>query len=186
MAALWNRAGHYIFELWFFLWSILYLLFFSSPNLSRCRLDNTARPSGHTSTHGLSANVGCRSETCCTRLAENSGRKKSPKNRHLCTIAQLLLGYILETKAHMDNRTKLVTQQYLPQMSSQYGELRPTNGWDWSSSLGHPSKFQRVSRLGSVTAQYSSSGRQPSFAALNGGRHYIRQGGHHVGHRPTF
>jgi len=26
--------------------------------------------------------------------------------------------------------------------------------------LGHPSKFQRVSRLGSVTARHSSSGRQ--------------------------
>jgi len=36
--------------------------------------------------------------------------------------------------------------------------------------LGHPCKFQRVSRLGSVTAQHSSSGRQPNFAALNRGR----------------
>jgi len=27
--------------------------------------------------------------TCCTRLAENTGRKKVAKNRHLCTIAQL-------------------------------------------------------------------------------------------------
>ena len=35
------------------------------------------------------ANLGCRSETCCTRLAENTGRKKSPKIRHLGTIAQL-------------------------------------------------------------------------------------------------
>ena len=38
---------------------------------------------------GLSANLGCRSETCCTRLAENTGRKKVAKNRHLGTIAQL-------------------------------------------------------------------------------------------------
>jgi len=28
---------------------------------------------------GLSDNFRCRSETCCTRLAENTGRKKSPK-----------------------------------------------------------------------------------------------------------
>jgi len=28
---------------------------------------------------GLSANLGCRSETCCTRLAENAGRKKIAK-----------------------------------------------------------------------------------------------------------
>ena len=61
--------------------------FFSSPNLSRRRLDVC-----HTSTHGvacLSANFRCRSETCCMWLAENTGRKKVDKNRHLGTIAQL-------------------------------------------------------------------------------------------------
>jgi len=39
------------------------------------------------------------------------------------------------------------------------------------ASLGLPCKFQRLSRLGSVTARHSSSGRQPNFAALNRGRH---------------
>ena len=43
MAALWNRKGHYIFALWF-----LYIFFFSSPNLSRRRLDVY-----HTCTHGV-------------------------------------------------------------------------------------------------------------------------------------
>jgi len=47
---------------------------------------------------------------------------------------------------------KLVKQQYFLHMSSQYGELRPTNGWDRLANLGHPSKFQRVSHLGFVTA----------------------------------
>ena len=37
---------------------------------------------------GRPMNLGCRSETCCTRLAEYTGRKKSPKIRHLGTIAQ--------------------------------------------------------------------------------------------------
>ena len=32
---------------------------------------------------GLGANFRCRSETCCTRLTENTGRRKVPKNRHL-------------------------------------------------------------------------------------------------------
>jgi len=32
---------------------------------------------------------------------------------------------------------------------------------------GTPANFQRLSRLGSVTARHSSSGRQPNFAALN-------------------
>ena len=42
MAALRSRCGHYIFVLWFL------LLIFSSPNLSRRRLDVY-----HTSTHGV-------------------------------------------------------------------------------------------------------------------------------------
>jgi len=37
----------------------------------------------------LSANLECRSEMCCTRLAENAGRKKIAKNRHPGTIAQI-------------------------------------------------------------------------------------------------
>jgi len=45
MATLWNRAGHYIFALWFLLLSSF---FFSSPNLSGRRVDVY-----HTSTHGV-------------------------------------------------------------------------------------------------------------------------------------
>jgi len=55
-------------------------------------------------------------------------------------------------------------------MSSRYGELQPTSGRDWYGSLRHPYEFQRLSRLGSVTARQSSSERQPNFAALNRGR----------------
>ena len=38
---------------------------------------------------GLSANLECRSEMCCTRLAANARPKKVAKNRHLGTKAQL-------------------------------------------------------------------------------------------------
>ena len=44
------------------------------------------------------------------------------------------------------------------------------------ASLGHPCKFQRVSRLGNVTARHSSRGRQPNFASLNRGRHLCSAG----------
>jgi len=50
------------------------------------------------------------------------------KNRHLRTFTQLLMGYIFATKAHIDNRIKIVKQQYLLHKSSQYGERRPSNG----------------------------------------------------------
>jgi len=43
---------------------------------------------------GLSANLRCRPETCCTRLAANTGRKKSSKICHLGTIAQLCWLYL--------------------------------------------------------------------------------------------
>ena len=49
-------------------------------------------------------------------------------------------------------------------MSSQYGELRPSNGWDRFGSFGHPSKFQRVSRLGFITAPTSLNEGQQNFA----------------------
>ena len=60
--------------------------FFSfPPNLSGRRL-----LVDHTSTQcGRSANLECRSEMCCMRFAENTACKKSPKSRHLGTIAQL-------------------------------------------------------------------------------------------------
>jgi len=49
--------------------------------------------------------------------------------------------------------------------------------------------------IGSVTARHSSSRHQPNFAAwykewnygtFAEGATYVRLGGHHVGHRPTF
>jgi len=98
--------------------------------------------------------------------------EKSPSGHHCINLSS----YILATKARIDNRKKMVKQQYLLHMSSQYGELRPTSGWDRSGSLGHPCKFQRVSRLGSFTARHCSNGRQPNFAALNRGRHLYSAG----------
>ena len=49
-------------------------------------------------------------------------------------------------------------------MSQQYSECRPTNAWDLFVSLGHPRKFQRVSRLSFLTAATSLTGGQPNFA----------------------
>ena len=61
-------------------------------------------------------------------------------------------------------------------MSPQYGELRPTSGWDRFTSLGRPCKFQWLSGLGSITARQSSSDRQPNFLSWNRGRHLCSAG----------
>jgi len=75
-----------------------------------------------------------------------------------------LFGYIFLTRACIDNQKKNVKQQYLLHVSWQCGELRPSNGCDLFSSLGHPSKFQRVSRLAFVTAAMSLIAGRPNFA----------------------
>jgi len=60
------------------------LIFFSSPNLSGRRLDVN-----HTFTHwcGPSANLECRSEMCCARLAKIAKLEQKPNTnavRHCC------------------------------------------------------------------------------------------------------
>jgi len=99
---------------------------------------------------------------CCVRLAGNTGRKTTQKiaiwapgrHRANCRADSSELRHVSTIGK------KVVKQHYLLHMSPQYGELRPTSGWDLLASLGHPRKFQRVSRLGSISARHSSSGRQ--------------------------
>jgi len=125
---------------------------------------------------GCSANLECMSEMCCKRLAGNAGPKKPHKIHHLGTIAQLCRTISSQLRHISTIGKKLVKQQYLPHMSLQYGELWPTSGCDRFISLGHPSKFQRVSRLGINPARHSSNGHQPYFAALNRGCHLYSAG----------
>jgi len=70
--------------------------------------------------------------------------KNPPSAHHRTTLS----GYIFATKARIDNQKNLLNSNISP-ISLQYGELRPTSGWDWFTSLGHPSKFQRGSRIAS-------------------------------------
>jgi len=79
----------------------LSIFLFSSPNLSGCRLDVY-----HTSTSwcGLSANLECRSEMYCTRLAGNTARKKSPSRHHRTTLS----GCIFATNAYRQSEKKLL------------------------------------------------------------------------------
>ena len=101
------------------------IFFFSSPNLQPPQIGCLSY--SHTWC-GLSANLGCRFETCCMRLAQNTGRKKSPKIRHLGTIVQLCRAESSHPRHISTIGKKLVKQQYLLQVLSQYGELRHTSG----------------------------------------------------------
>jgi len=111
--ALWNRAGHYIFALWYLL--LLSSIFFSSPKSQRSQ--SGCLPYCYTWC-GLHANLECRSEMCCTRLAGNAVRKDYTKNRHLGTIAQLCPAVCSQLRHVSTFGKKLVKQQYLLHMSS--------------------------------------------------------------------
>jgi len=63
---------------------------------------------------------------CCTRIAETTGRKNRKKIRHLGTIAQVCRA--VSSQGTYRQSEKVVKQQYLLQMSPQYGELRPDIG----------------------------------------------------------
>jgi len=104
--------------------SSFFFFLFSSPVLSGRRVDVYHTSTVHTWC-GLSANLECRFEMYCTWLAEI----QDAKTRQRIAIAQLCRA-ISSQLTHVSTRQsekKLVKQQYPLQMSSQYGELRPTN-----------------------------------------------------------
>jgi len=183
----------------------------------------------------------------------NTGRKKIAKNSPSGHRGTTLLGYVFAIKDVSTIGKKHVKHKYLPHMSLKYGELRPTNGWDWFVSWGTPANFNGFRVLASLYCSdvaerkrtklctmfvrllgcrvhyiYIFGGSCPvkavtefcqvqnslcvqvlrypigllaallhdtrvvgvsQTAALSRGRHlitYIRQGGHHFGHQPTF
>ena len=158
MVALWNRADHIYFHA--VVCSFFFFLFFI-PRLISAAAD------------WLSAILPHRTQ---------KSRQKSPSGHHRTTLS----GYIFATKARIDNWKKPVKQQYVLHMSPQYGELRPTSGWDRFTSLGYPCKFPLVLCLGSVTARHLVVGVSHTLRCWTEGATYIRQGDHHVGHWPTL
>jgi len=112
---------------------------------------------------------------CCTRLAENTGRKKVAKNRHLGTIAQLCRAISPQLR-HMSTIGKNLLSSNMSSTFSHnmanFGplaaEIDPVVWGTLQISTGFAS-WQRY-----CTA--SSSGCQPNFAALNRGRQLCSAG----------
>ena len=99
--------------------------------------------------------------------------KKSPSGHHRATLS----GYIFASKAHIDNWKKNLLRSNISSTCSHnmvnFGPLAAEIGpVVWST----PANFNGFLLLGSVTARYSSIGRQPNFAALNRGRHLYSAG----------
>jgi len=117
-------------------------------------------------------NLERRSEICCTRLAAYTGRKKVAKNHRLDSIAQLrrAISSQLRHVTYRQSEKNLLSSNTSSTCSYNMVNFGPLVTEILSLVWGTPANFM-VSRLGSVSAQHSSSGRQPNFAALNRGRH---------------
>jgi len=175
MAALWNRAGRYILPCGFFFFP--HLISAAQPQIGCLLCFYTWC--------GPSANLECRSEMLHAarwKCRTQKITKNSQSGHHRTTLS----GYIFATKARIDIWKKLVKQQYLPQMSLQYGEVRSTSGWDRFVSLGHPSNFNRSRILAALLHGTLVLGVSETLRHWTEGATYIWQGGHHVGHSPTF
>ena len=135
---------------------------------------------------GPSANLECRSEMCCTRLAANTGRKKVAKNRHLGTITQLCRVISSQPRHISTIGKKLVKQQYLLQMSYNmvnFGPLTAEICWRvWII----PANFNGFRVLAALLHGTLAVGVSQTLRRWTEGATYVRQGDHQVGHWPTF
>jgi len=129
---------------------------------------------------GPSANLECRSATCCARLAENAGPKKNAKNwpsgRHRTTLS----GYSFATKARIDNRKKNL-------LSSNISSTCPHNMVNFGLVVwGTPANFDGFRVLAALLHGTLVVGVSQTLRRWTESATYIRQGGHHIGHCPTF
>jgi len=126
---------------------------------------------------------------CCTWLAENAGPKNDAKNRHLGTIAQLCRAE--DKSSHLRHVStigkKIVKQQYLLYMSARYAKLRPILVAEIGSGVwGTPANFNGFRVLAALLHGTLVVGISQTLRRSTEGATYIRQGGHHVWHWPTF
>jgi len=113
------------------------------------------------------------SEMWCTRLAGNAGPKKSPKIYHLGTITQICPAISSQLRHISTIGKKLLNSNVSPACPHNMMNFGPLSAEIYWRVWG---KFQRVSRLDSLTARHSSCERQPKFATLNTGCHLHSEG----------
>jgi len=136
---------------------------------------------------GLSANLGCLSETCCTRLAANIGRKKSPKIRHLGTIAQFCRAISLQVRHVSTIGKNLLSSNVSPTCPHNVVNFGPLAAEIFWRVWGTPANFNRFRVFAALLhGTIIVVGVSQILRRRTEGAAYIRQGGHHVGHWPTF
>jgi len=113
----------------------------------------------------------------------NTGRKKSSSRHHRTTLS----GCIFAIKACIDNRKKNFLNSYTsstrPGNIVNFGPLTADICWRvW----GTPANFNGFRVLAALLRGSLVVGVSQTLRRWTKGATYIRQGGHHVGHWPTF
>ena len=124
---------------------------------------------------------------CCTRLAANTGRKKVAKNRHLGTIPQLCRAISSQLRHVSTIGKNLLSSNISATCPQNMVNFDPLAAEILSLVWGTPGNFNGFRVLAALLHGTLVVGVSQT-AALNRGHKdaYIRQGGHHVGHWPTF
>jgi len=126
--------------------SVVYSIFFIFPRLTSGVADWMPVIPAHMSWCGLSANLGSRSETCCTRLAEIQEAKIA-----ICAPSHNVSGYIFATKAHIDNRKKkLLSSNISSRYSDNMGNFGPLAAEIGPVVWGTPANFNRFRVLAAL------------------------------------
>jgi len=104
------------------------------------------------------------SEMCCTRLAENTGRKTRQKFAIRAPLHNFIRLYMFATKACVDNRKQNLLSSNIsytcPHNMMDFGALTPVICWRvW----GTPANFNRFRVLASLSAATSLNRNQPTF-----------------------
>ena len=112
---------------------------------------------------------------CCTRLAANAGPKKVAKNRHLGTIPQLCQAISSQLRHVSTIGKNLLSSNISPTCPHNMVNFGPLAAEIVSLAWGTPGNFSGFLVLAALL-----------HGTLAVGVTYIQQGGHHVGHWPTF
>ena len=174
MAALRSRCGHYILPYDFYLSSFFFFFF---PRLISAVGDwmSTIHTDWLSHMVSLSANSEC--------MSENTGRKKSPSQHHRTTLS----GHISATKAYVStigkNLLNINTSSTCSCNMVNFGLITAENRWRvW----GTPANFNGLRVLAALLCGTPAVGVSQTLRRWTKGATYVRQGGHHVGHWPTF
>ena len=179
MAALWYRAGHYIFALWFL--SFYLLLFFPRLISAGCRLDVY-----HTSTHGVAV-VQIRMQVWNV-LHATRWKYKTQKIAILAPSHNFVGLYLQNEGMYRQSEKNLFnsnTSSACPDNMVNLGLLTAQICWRvW----GTPANFNGFRVLAALLhgTLVVGAGVSQTLRRWTEGATYIRQGDHHIGHWPTF